>query len=111
MLLFNTRGRYYSLHSNMCSTKGRVLPGLFVFARISGGRGGDDVGATDREACETKELSTLQSGKNRRERALPAVPVQTAATHAAATGRDRQSRRVGGGQRTPRRRQLLRHPV
>jgi hypothetical protein len=56
---FYTRGRYHPQHSNMCSTKGRVLPGLFVFTRFSGGRSCDDVRATDYEACQSEELSTL----------------------------------------------------
>src|SRR5258708_4743648 len=95
----------------MCSMKGRVLPGLFVFARISGGRGCDDVRATDREARKTEELSTLQSGENRRECALPAVAGQAATAHAAARGGDRRARRMGGGQCAPRRRELLRHSL
>jgi hypothetical protein len=38
-----------------------VLPGLFVFAGLREGGGCDDVQATDNEAGEAEELSTLQS--------------------------------------------------
>lgn len=30
---------YHAVHNNMCSAKGRVLPGLFVFTRSYGREG------------------------------------------------------------------------
>src|SRR6266536_3297911 len=75
---------YYTAHRNMCSTKRPGAPGLFVFARMSGGRGCDVVQIADRKAGQTTKLSPLQSRENRGERALSPLPVQIAGAHAAA---------------------------
>ena len=73
---------YHPLHNNMCSEKGRVLPGLFLFWRENtGGRGCDGVQATDRQAGQTEELSALQFRQDGRDCAVQALPVQVAGAH------------------------------
>src|SRR3954451_10360679 len=109
-LAFITPPRYHPLHSNLCSTQGRVLARPFSFAG-TGGRGRNAIRATDRQTGQTEELSALQSRENGRKRAVPPLPLQTAGPHAPAAARHRTAGGVDRRQRLARRRELLRRPL
>src|SRR2546423_3442168 len=94
----------------MGSKKAGCCP-AFLSLGENGREGSNDVQATDREAGQTEELSALQSRENRRERALPALPLQAAGAHAPAAGGNRHAGGVGGGRRAARGSELLRHPL
>src|SRR5258705_5957941 len=92
----------------ICAVEAGCSPGLFLFA--GNGRGGvvNAIRATDRQARQTEELPALQSREDRRKRALPPLPLQTAHAHAPAPAGNRSARGVDRRQRPARRRELLR---
>src|SRR4051812_25500989 len=102
--------RYHPLHSNLCNTRPGARPAFF-FCRKTGGEGRHAIRATDPKTRETEELSALQSRENRRERALPPLPIQAAIAHAPAVARHRVARGMDRRQRAPRRRELLRRAL
>src|SRR5688572_981406 len=105
--------------TSICAQRPGARPAFFVFSPGSlaldhgmGEREGCDVvETTGPQAGQTAQLSTLQFREKGRDRALPALSLQTTGSHATAARGNRETRRVGGCRRVTHRRELLRHPL